>query len=171
MTNELESKIERNPRKHPNVNKSADGEANVSAISVDDICELFGVKNDEVAKALLISSLDALGDNGERYWNFMAALPAEIEPRDALEGMLAIQLGSTHLAFVELHRRMRHATNYEHRESLERSVTRLSRTYLAQIEALRKHRAKAQQTVRVERVTVNEGGQAIVGDVTHSGAG
>jgi hypothetical protein len=28
---------------------------------------------------------------------------------------------------------------------------------------------KAQQTVRVERVTVHEGGQAIVGDVTHGG--
>ena len=32
-----------------------------------------------------------------------------------------------------------------------------------------KYRAKAQQTVRVERVTVHEGGQAIVGDVNHGG--
>jgi hypothetical protein len=30
---------------------------------------------------------------------------------------------------------------------------------------------KAQQTVRVERVTVNESGQAIVGSVTHGGEG
>ena len=44
-----------------------------------------------------------------------------------------------------------------------------TRTYLAQMDALKKYRAKAQQTVRVERVTVNEGGQAIVGDVTHGG--
>ena len=50
-------------------------------------------------------------------------------------------------------------------------MTRLSRTYIAQIDALKKYRSKAQQTVRVERVTVNEGGQAIVGDVTHGGEG
>ena len=62
-------------------------------------------------------------------------------------------------------------TNYQARESQERSMTRLSRTYLAQMDTLKKYRAKAQQTVRVERVTVNEGGQAIVGDVTHGGEG
>jgi len=43
-------------------------------------------------------------------------------------------------------------------------MTRLSRTYLVQMD---EYRAKVPQTVRVERVTVNEGGQAIVGDVTH----
>ena len=55
------------------------------------------------------------------------------------------------------------------RESNERSMTRLSRTYLAQMDALKKYRANVQQVVRVERVTVNEGGQAIVGDVHHGG--
>jgi hypothetical protein len=49
------------------------------------------------------------------------------------------------------------------------SQTRLSRTYLAQMDALKKYRAKAQQVVRVERVTVNDGGQAIVGELTHGG--
>jgi hypothetical protein len=48
-------------------------------------------------------------------------------------------------------------------------MTGLSRTYLAQMDALKKYRAKAQQTVRVERMADNEGGQAIEGDVTHGG--
>ena len=48
-------------------------------------------------------------------------------------------------------------------------MTRLSRTYLAQMDALKKYRTKSQQTVRVERVTVHDGGQAIVGDVNHGG--
>lgn len=43
----------------------------------------------------------------------------------------------------------------------------LSRNFIAQMDALKKYCAKAQQTVRVERVTVNEGGQAIVGSVAH----
>ena len=37
------------------------------------------------------------------------------------------------------------------------------------MDALKRYRTKAQQTVRVERVNVNEGGQAVVGDVTHGG--
>lgn len=94
---------------------------------------------------------------------------AELEPRDAIEAMLVVQMTATHVAISTLTERMTYQNTSEVRESLERSVTRLSRTYLAQMDALRKHHAKAQQTVRVERVTVNEGGQAIVGDVSGVG--
>jgi hypothetical protein len=37
------------------------------------------------------------------------------------------------------------------------------------MDALKKYRAKAQQVVRVERVNVESGGQAIVGDVSTGG--
>ena len=39
------------------------------------------------------------------------------------------------------------------------------------MEALKRYRNAGEQTVRVEHVTVNEGGQAIVGNVTHRGRG
>ncbi len=39
-----------------------------------------------------------------------------------------------------------------------------------QMHALRKYRAKAQQVVRVEGVTVHDGGQATVGDLSHGGS-
>src|ERR1700687_3627595 len=45
-------------------------------------------------------------------------------------------------------------------------AAKLLRTYAAQVEALRRLRGKGQQTVRVEHVTVQAGGQAIVGNVT-----
>ena len=63
------------------------------------------------------------------------------------------------------------AQNPQLREAYERSMTRLSRTFLAQVDAFKRYRAKAQQTVRVERVTVNEGGQAVVGNVQTGGRG
>ena len=47
----------------------------------------------------------------------------------------------------------------------------LSRTYVALLEALNRHRGKGQQVVRVEHVTVQAGGQAIVGAVTQGGGG
>ena len=53
----------------------------------------------------------------------------------------------------------------------ERAMNRLARTFAAQVEALKRYRSKGEQRVYVERVTVNEGGQAIVGSVAHTGRG
>ena len=51
-------------------------------------------------------------------------------------------------------------------------ANKLSRTYATLLEALDKHRGKGQpQVVRVERVNVEAGGQAIVGAVSHGGGG
>ena len=51
-------------------------------------------------------------------------------------------------------------------------ANRLSRTTAALIEALNRHRGKSgQQTVRVEHVTVEAGGQAVVGAVATGGEG
>ena len=47
----------------------------------------------------------------------------------------------------------------------------LVRSYAAQMETLKRYRSKGQQVVRVERVTVADGGQAIVGNVNQRGAG
>jgi hypothetical protein len=56
-------------------------------------------------------------------------------------------------------------------DSAERAFNKLVRTFAAQVEALKRYRTGGEQTVRVERVTVNEGGQAIVGNVSHGGWG
>jgi hypothetical protein len=51
-------------------------------------------------------------------------------------------------------------------------VTKMQRTFLQQVDALQKLRGlTGQQTVRVEHVTVEAGGQAIVGNVDHGGGG
>lgn len=55
------------------------------------------------------------------------------------------------------------------KDSAERALTKLTRTFTTQMDALKRQRAKAQQTVRVERVTVESGGRAISGDVNHRG--
>jgi hypothetical protein len=55
-----------------------------------------------------------------------------------------------------------------HRECLSQA-NKLSRTYVALLEALNRHRGKGQQKVTVEHVHVHSGGQAIVGAVTPGG--
>ena len=43
-------------------------------------------------------------------------------------------------------------------------------TFAAQMETLKRYRSKGKQTVRVERVSVESGGQAVVGAVNHGGS-
>ena len=94
---------------------------------------------------------------------------AELEPQDAIEAMLIAQMTATYVMMAHISEKLSYQSSYQIRESYERSMTRLSRTYLTQMDALKKYRAKAHQVVRVERVIVNEGGQAIVGDVSYAG--
>ena len=46
---------------------------------------------------------------------------------------------------------------------------KLAGIFAQQVEALDKHRRKGQQTVFVEHVHINDGGQAIVGSVSNGG--
>lgn len=96
-----------------------------------------------------------------------------INPKDELEGMLAAQLVASHNAAMECYRRaMLGQQTFEGRRENLSQASRLSRTHAALLEALNRHRGKGhQQRVTVEHVTVNQGGQAIVGNVTHPGGG
>jgi len=91
----------------------------------------------------------------------------EIAPRDPLEGMLAAQLVATHAAALECYRRAAiPEQSFEGRQANLAQANRLVRSYATMLEALDRHRGKGQpQIVRVERVTVEAGGQAIVGAV------
>lgn len=159
----------RKVRLYPKVKITDAGAVEVELPNDASLQDMIGVKTRDAANGLLVAALSALGKDTEPYRQLMAAIFAEVEPRDAVEAMLASQMCATHVAMSAISCKMGHQTNYQARESCERSMTRLSRTYLAQMDALRKYRAKAQQVVRVERVTVHDGGQAIVGDVTHGG--
>lgn len=47
-----------------------------------------------------------------------------------------------------------------------RTLNKLARTFIDQREALQRNRAGSEQSVKVQNVSVGEGGQAIVGNVT-----
>ena len=49
------------------------------------------------------------------------------------------------------------------------AAARLLRAYATQVEALRRLRHGGSQTLRVEHVHVNEGGQALIGNVKSTG--
>jgi hypothetical protein len=95
-----------------------------------------------------------------------------VAPRDPLEGMLATQMLGLHDAAMEcLGRAAIPEQSFEGRQANLGQANKLARSFAALVEALDRHRGKGQQTVRVEHVTVNAGGQAIVGAVAHPGGG
>jgi hypothetical protein len=123
----------------------------------------------------LLAQLANAATNGrmvdERQLNFMLAMVTGIEPRDQLEAMLAAQMAAVHNATMTFARRLNHVDNIPQQDSAERAFNKLARTFACQLEALKRYRSTGKQTVRVEHVTVNEGGQAIVGNVAHGGTG
>jgi len=58
---------------------------------------------------------------------------------------------------------------FEGKQSNVNYATKMLRTFMAQMEALKKYRTGGQQKMIVEHVHVNEGGQAIVGTVNQGG--
>lgn len=103
--------------------------------------------------------------------NYMLSMVKGVQPRDQIEAMLAAQMAAVHNATMTFARRLNHVDNIPQQDSAERAFNKLARTFTAQVEALKRYRSAGEQTVRVEHVTVNEGGQAIVGNVTTGGRG
>jgi hypothetical protein len=103
--------------------------------------------------------------------NFLIAIVKGVEPRDQLEAMLAAQMGAVHMLTMDFARRLNAADNIPQRDSAERALNKLVRSFAVQVETLKRYRSDGSQKVTVEHVTINEGGKAIVGNVSHGGAG
>ncbi len=109
------------------------------------------------------------GKVDERDLNFMLSVIKDIEPRDQVETLLGAQMAATHMAAMTFARRLNHVDTIPQQDSAEKALNKLLRTFSGQMEALRKYRTGGEQRVIVQHVHVNEGGQAVVGNVTHGG--
>lgn len=87
-------------------------------------------------------------------------------PRDEVEGMLAAQAVGLHAATMEcLRRAMIPEQPFDLASKLRRDAVNCARAMAEMCASLDRRRGKGHQTVRVEHVTVQSGGQAIVGAV------
>ena len=105
---------------------------------------------------------NALSQNGA---NFMLSVVKGIEPRDQIEAMLAAQMAAVHTASMTFARRLANVENIPQQDSAERAFNKLTRTFAAQMSALKEYRSKGEQKMTVQHVHVAEGGRAIVGNV------
>jgi hypothetical protein len=114
----------------------------------------------------LLNTSSQGGEASEERVNFMLSVIKGIKPRDEIEAMLAAQMAAVHVSTMTFARRLAHVDNIPQQDSAERAFNKLARTFASQMEALKRYRTGGEQKVTVQHVTVGEGGQAIVGNVT-----
>ena len=112
------------------------------------------------------------GGISETATNAALALIEAAAPRNEIEGALAVQMACTHAAAMSVLARFRGGGGSEGRVvALATAAARLMRAYSVQVETLRRLRHGGDQYVRVEHVHVNDGGQAVIGNVKTAGSG
>ncbi len=145
-----------------------EGEKNDSKRMIVKLSKMFG-GTDYVASVWLINQLGQLDDQLTKspdYVQQMLHMVKQLEPRDPIEGMLITQMVTTQkLAMDSAKRACLSDQTFEERQANMNHSLKLMRVFTDQISTLNKHRGKGQQKMTVEHVHVNEGGQAIIGNV------
>ena len=97
---------------------------------------------------------------------FMISMVKSIKPRDSIEAMLVAQIVSVHVMAMRCAHHLANADDLAQHDSAARALGRLARTFPAQIEALNRYRSHGEPAITVQNVKVEDGGKAIVGNVT-----
>ena len=109
-------------------------------------------------------------DGSARRITAASAALAAFKPADEIEGMIAAQAVALHSTGMEcLRRSMIPEQPPEAALKLRKDGANLMRSMTDMLDALDRKRGKGPQVVRVERVVVHEGGQAVVGNVQAGG--
>lgn len=87
----------------------------------------------------------------------------DVRPADPVEGMVYGQLYATHAHAMELMADAQKTVSIDAKDQYLKMANRLIKTFNASLDALGRLKRGGKQTIRVESVNVNDGGQAIVG--------
>jgi hypothetical protein len=151
---------------------------NTAVITKDELNsykEVIGTKSRDLALYIVrqLSSLvhGTSDEDATKAVDLAMNLQHAIQPKDELEALLASQMaGAHHLAMKFMQRASYDQPTDVLNANVDRA-TKMMRTFTAQMEALNRYRGKGQQKVTVEHVTVNQGGQAVIGVVERPGGG
>jgi hypothetical protein len=132
----------------------------------------FGTSDRDLGSGLFIQVAASLFPSLTGDHNYILAALQGIGPRDAIEGQLAAQMVAVHHGAMVFMARA--AAQGQPSEAVDANLNRankFSRTFIALLEALNRHRGKIPQPMVVGNVIVADGGQAIVGPVSHTSPG
>jgi len=133
------------------------------------MADALGVADREAMHGILTQLMKA-SVNGQKpdevNLSFMISMVNSIRPRDSVEAMLVAQIVSVHVMAMRCAYHLANADDTARQDSAARALGRLARTFPAQIEALNRYRNNGEPAITVQNVSVQEGGKAIVGNVT-----
>ena len=133
----------------------------------EDVHSFLSTGEEDVRKYLirqLVTSLpDFSRDDMSKIVTNSMALINGINPRDQVEAMIAVQMIAIHNLAMELIKTASRGDNGMRIDHYTNLANKAMRTFTMQMEILGKYRNKGKQKIIVEHVTVNAGGQAIVG--------
>ncbi len=113
-----------------------------------------------------LSSCCSYKNQGDNQYISVSENMSGIAPKDQVEGMLAAQMIATHHATMNCFKIAANLQTIDAMNLAFNSANKLARTYTMQMEALNRYRGKGQQKITVEHVSINSGGQAIIGNIT-----
>ncbi len=133
------------------------------------LANALGVADRDAMEGILRQLVRASASGGrpdQVNLSFMIAMVRSIGPRDSVEAMLVAQMVSVHVMAMRCARHLANADDLAQHDSAARALGRLARTFPAQIEALNRYRSHREPAITVQNVKVEDGGNAIVGNVT-----
>lgn len=137
----------------------------MEALGTADTGFFIGLVNQLANVALTNQGADGRG------LNQLLAAVVGIGPRDHVEAMLAAQMAAINALTMTLAYRLNQTETIQQQDSAASAFNKCARTFAAQVEALKRYRSSGEQKMTVEHVTVQSGGQAIVGPVNRGGNG
>jgi hypothetical protein len=165
----------------PRISIRYEGETSVISLTQGDplagsavVMDALGICEADFASWYLSQIIDMAKPGAqadEKSTNAILAGIAAMRPRDEAEAMLIAQMIATHELAMTFARRLKRVENIPQQDSAVNGLTKLTRTYAAQMEALKRYRSCGEQKMTVQHVHVAEGGQAIVGNVSASAPG
>lgn len=136
------------------------------------LCNALGTANLALASGL-VKQLADVARTGQAVTSselaFVMALISDMRPRDATEALLLTQMAAVHNATVVAARKLNHVSTIQQQDSASNMLNKLARTFAAQVETLKKYRSTGEQSIKVQHVTVADGGQAVIGNVQTGG--
>ena len=100
--------------------------------------------------------------------NFMVSVIKGIEPRDQVEAMLASQMAAIQMTMLGFASQISEAEALQQQDSATRAMIQLAKVFALQMDTLKRYRSSGDQNITVQHVSVSDGGQAIVGNVTQN---
>jgi hypothetical protein len=130
----------------------------------------LGTSSSDFVNATLVQIQNASrmpsGGISETSVNAVLAFIEAAEPKNEIEAALAIQMACTHAVAMAVLSRAGGAYGGDRHVAVMASAgARLLNAFTAQLETMRRLRNGGTQVIRVERIEVSDGGQAVIGNV------